>query len=501
MKRIPNTTFLRASPFALTALLIAPFATATQLRAETALGQVTFQTSCEPTSNAAFQEGLTLLHHMMYVQAESVFTNASKEDDSCAMLQWGVAMSNFHPFWPGRPSKGETERGLAAAQTLKNAGSITPVEAGLVNAVLSFYDPVNASYGESIAAWALGQTAAYEANPADLDTAALYALSQLATAPRGDKTMAQKSATGDLLDKLHKIDPEHPGVIHYAIHTYDNPPLAERGLHYAQVYADIAPSVPHALHMPTHIFVRLGNWDEVIDWNIRSAEAAKAQPDGDVMSGHFAHAMDYRIYAHLQRGEFDLAETVLGEFVDVTNHQPNFGAAYALAAAPARTLLEAERWEDAANLPDVLHPAIPWEKFPQAVAMRAFAQGIGAIRSGDQDTAGKALAELAQIRIKLEEANLGYWAVLTDAQMLSIEAWRELALGNTALAIQLQTKAADIEDAAGKSPVTPGHILPARELLGDIFAEIGDNAQAKTAYEATLAHSPNRRRSLSSLNK
>lgn len=478
------------------AVAMAPFGAATELRAEGALGEVSFQTTCSEETNSAFQKGLTLLHHMMYVQAEDAFNQGIAADADCTMLYWGVAMSNFHPLWPGTPSEEETQRGTAAAKILSSAKELSPVEAGLVDAALGFFDPENDGYRASIAAWAAGQTAAFEASPDDLDTAAFYSLSQLATAPRGDKTMAQHRRTGDLLDALHEQNPDHPGVIHYAIHAYDNPPLAQRGLSYAQKYDSVAPTVPHALHMPSHIFVRLGYWDETIDWNIRSAEAALAQPHGNMISGHFGHAMDYRIYAHLQRGETEVADEVLKEFVTVSNHQPNFGAAYALAASPVRVLLETDQWAKAANLPDAMHPAIPWDKFPQCVSIRAFAQGIGAMRSGDENKATEALVELAELREKLVVAKQGYWASLTESQMLSIEAWRELARGNEELAIQLQTKAADIEDAAGKSPVTPGHVLPARELLGDLFAKIGDSARAHEAYDQTLAVAPNRRRSL-----
>ena len=479
---------------------LVPFAVLTPAVAEESLGQVTFQTTCASDANDTFRRGLTLLHHMMYVQAEAVFNEGIQKDDTCAMLHWGVAMSNFHPLWPGGQSKDEVVRGTAAALRLKDASGVSDVEASLIMAARRFYDPENGGYRERIAAWAEEQAAAYKANPDDLDTAALFALAQLATAPRGDMTMARQSEVGDLLDTLHARDPDHPGVIHYAIHAYDNPPLAERGLPYAEIYDGIAPNVAHALHMPSHIFVRKGMWDETIDWNARSAEAALAQKHGDFVSGHYAHAMDYRIYAHLQKGETDVAQGLLEDLLAIQNYQSNFGVAYALAASPVRVLLETEKWSDAAALSDTMHPAIPWEKFPQAQSIRVFAKGIGAIRSGDQETASTALARLAELRRQLEERKIGYWATLTESQMLSIEAWRELGLGNTGLAIQLQTQAADLEDAVGKSPVTPGHVLPARELLGDLYAELGDTASARKAYDKTLASSPNRRRSLANTN-
>lgn len=482
---------------ALAALVLAGQTALSAPAAEAAgLGEVTFRTSCAAPADAAFREGLTLLHHMMYVQAEAAFTAAAGADPDCAMLEWGVAMSNFHPLWAGRPSEDETGRGGAAAARLAAMTGASPIEDALIAAALAFYKPANGGYRESIAAWAAAQAAAFEAFPGDIDVAALFALSQLATAPRGDPGMARQRAAGDLLDRLHAAAPLHPGVIHYAIHAYDNPPLAERGRPYAEVYGAIAPEVPHALHMPTHIFVRLGMWDEAVSWNARSATAAKAQPVRGTTSVHYAHAMDYLIYAHLQRGEVDAAQALLDELVGIANHQPSFGSAYALAAAPVRVPLEQGDWAGAAALPAEMHGAIDWAKFPQCEAMRWYARGLGAVRSGDADGARAALARLAELRAALEDAGQGYWARLTEAQMLGIEGWLELAQGNAELAVQLQTKAADIEDAAGKSPVTPGHVLPARELLGDMLAELGRADAARRAYEATLAQTPNRRRSL-----
>lgn len=463
------------------------------------LGNVSFPTTCNAQADAAFQEGFTLLHHMMYVQAEAAFNEGIEQDDSCAMLHWGVAMSNFHPLWPGQPSTAETERGRTAFQALSEITGLSTVEASLVDSIHAFYEPSDASYRERIAFWATSLHDAYVASPNDHDTAALYALSLLATAPRGDKNMEQIKTAAALLEKLHDQAPGHPGVIHYAIHAYDNPPLAEHGLRYARMYDQIAPSVPHALHMPSHIFIRLGYWDEAIEWNRRSADAALAQPHGDLVSSHFAHAMDYGIYAHLQSGEMEDAQAALDEFLAVDKHQPNFGSAYALAASPVRVLLEQGKWAEAATLPGTMHPAIPWEKFPQCVSMNTFARGIGAIRSGDKEKASNILKDLAELRFVLNARELSYWESLTQVQMMSIEAWLELSLGNKELAIQLQTKAADLEDSVGKSPVTPGHILPARELLGDLLTEIGNAEDARRAYQMTLSLSPNRRRSMQAL--
>ncbi|MFK7856735.1 MAG: tetratricopeptide repeat protein [Granulosicoccus sp.] len=498
MKRM--TTIVRAvCANAFLAISVAPMSGLASNQDVTALGSVSFPTTCSEQANATFQEGLTLLHHMMYVQAEAIFNEGIEQDDNCAMLYWGVAMANFHPLWPGQPSTDETKNGSAAADKLAGMTNLSAPEAGLVDAVVAFYSPADASYRERVAYWADAMHNSYGASQNDLDTAAFYALSLLATAPRGDKSMEQIKAAGTLLEKLHDQAPQHPGVVHYAIHAYDNPLLAEKGLRFAQMYDQIAPSVPHALHMPSHIFVRLGYWDETIKWNRRSADAAIAQSHGDFVSGHFSHAMDYGIYAQLQTGDFEKAQESLEEFLAIANLQPNFGSAYALAASPARVLLEQGKWSEAADLPDTLHPAIPWDKFPQCVSMNAFARGIGAIRSGDIKNASNVLEELADLHATLDAKGLDYWKTLTEAQVLSIEAWREFSLGNKELAVTLQAKAADMEDNVGKSPVTPGHVLPARELLGDLLTEMGDEVNARIAYETTLSLSPNRRRSVLAL--
>lgn len=485
------------------------------------LGAVSFEISCNEVANGAFERGLTLLHHMMYLQAEDVFATAADAAPDCAMLYWGIAMSKFHPLWPGSPSQDDIAQGRTAAIRAISLDAGTGIERAFTEAVLAFYvapemsfkdrmaawdegsDTVfatpNVSYRDRINAWAEAQNIVYDTFSDNVDAATLTALARIATAPRGAAGTEQRRQVGEILERLRETAPQHPGVFHYAIHAYDTPALAERALPFAHGYGDIAPDVPHALHMPTHIFVRLGLWDDVITWNERSAAAALAQPSDGVISSHFAHAMDYRIYAHLQRGEFDVAQTLLGEFTSVLNQQDNFGTAYALAAAPTRVLLERELWSEAAALPTTMHAAITWEKFPQCVAMLWFAKAIGAARSGDVTQASAGRDQLADLHAQMQAGGPPYWAQLTEAQILSVDAWIEFAAGNTDHALDLQQQAADIEDALGKSPVTPGHILPARELLGDMYALMGETTLATTAYQATLAQSPNRRRSLNAL--
>lgn len=459
---------------------------------------VNLPTTCATQADKAIDEGLSLLHNMMYIEAEAAFTRAAIADPACAMADWGIAISNFHPLWPGGPVEAETQRGNAAVQRLATKFAGNTLEQGFIDAVIEFYASEHETYPARIAAWSAAQLAAYEQNPDNIDAAALAALARLATAPRGADGIRVKAEVGDLLDDLHSKAPDHPGVIHYAIHSYDNPPLKDRGVPYAEVYDRTAPMAAHALHMPAHIFTRTGDWEKSVDLNRRSAQAALARK-GDVIQTHYVHAIDYMVYGHLQIGQGEQATTLVDEMLAINNHQVSFGGAYALAASPVRLLLEQEKWTEAAVLSPKMHSAIPWEKFPQTVAMRWFAKGLGAARSMDVVTARTAIGELKALHDVLIARKQNYWASLSEAQILSVEAWVEFAEGNNELALTHQTKAADIEDAIGKSPVTPGHVIPARELLGDLLSAMGRTDAAAVAYRATLALSPNRARSLAAL--
>lgn len=459
---------------------------------------VNLPTTCATQADAAVDEGLGLLHNMMYIEAEGSFNRAAIADPACAMADWGIAMSNFHPLWPGGPVETETQRGTEAVQRLASKSAGNTLEQGFIDAVMAFYASEHETYSARIAAWSVAQVAAYEQNPDNIDAAALAALARLATAPRGADGINVKSEVGDLLDDLHAMAPDHPGVIHYAIHAYDNPPLKERGVSYAEIYDKTAPMAAHALHMPAHIFTRTGDWEKSVGLNRRSAQAARAHT-GDVTQTHYVHAVDYMVYGHLQLGQAEQAMTLVDEMLAIDNHQVSFGGAYAWAASPVRLLLEQEKWAEAAALSPQMHSGIPWEKFPQTVAMRWFAKGLGAARSKDVITARAAIGELKALHEVLTTRKQLYWANLTEAQILSVEAWVELAEGNDELALMHQTKAADIEDAMGKSPVTPGHVIPARELLGDLLSALGRNDAAAVAYRATLTLSPNRARSLAAL--
>ncbi|TNF20860.1 MAG: hypothetical protein EP318_09670 [Rhodobacteraceae bacterium] len=465
------------------------------------MGHVRFATSCTAEAQGAFETGLLLLHHMMYRQSASVFEATAEADPTCAMAQWGIAMTRFHPLWPGGPTPEESEAGRAAIARLAEMPPGTPREAAYIEAVQAFYAGEDRTFRERLAAWAARQRQIDEAFPDDLEAAAFDALAQLTMAPRGPDAVPELSDAGARMDALRARAPTHPAGYHYAIHAYDHPALADRAVEIARGYDRIAPDVPHALHMPSHIFTRLGLWEESAAWNARSAAAVLAQSEGGILADHYPHAIDYAVYAHLQAGDARAAEALVRQVQAHPDLENTFGSAYADAATAARVPLEQGDWAGAAALSADLNPAITWERFPQAVAIRWYAKGLGAARSGDVAAAGVALERLDALGQVMEDRKLGYWLALLEAQSTSIEAWVALSKGEPERAVTLMRAAADIEDKAGKAPVTPGHVLPARELLGDMLLEVGEKAGAVEAYQAALQVTPNRRRSLAGLER
>lgn len=460
--------------------------------AQGSLGVVEFETSCSAAVADDFNRGVALLHHMMYKQAEQVFTEISEKDPDCAMAYWGLAMTQVHPLW-APPSQEELARGLFAVKTAKSKNPETEREQAYIAALNGFYDGYQTKdHPTRIAIWEEGQKNVMEANPEDVDAVAFYALSHLATAPKADKTFAHQKHSGALLEEVYVTAPEHPGVFHYTIHAYDNPVLAERAVPVARGYDKLAPDVPHALHMPSHIFVRLGMWPEVIDWNTRSADAAKRQSPPDAISLHYAHAADYLIYSYLQKGQDKKAMKVLTELNEIANYQDSFASAYGVAGAQARYPLERMQWADAAALETRTHKDFKWDKYPQYEAITYFGRGIGAARSGNIEVAQEALEKLNALYEATVKSGDKYWPVIVDADRQSVAAWIEYAKGDKNKALAMMEKAADTEDSVDKHPVTPGAILPARDLLGDMLIDMDKPAMALVAYEKSLQISPNR---------
>lgn len=463
------------------------------------LGKVEFSISCESDDQQTINSGLALLHHMMYAQAELVFSNQLKDSPDCAMLYWGYSMSLFHPLWPDTISPESLTLGLELINKAKQLKT-TEREKDYINAAAAFYDNWQGQTKKSrITNWANAQKVVLDNNPNDIDADALYSLSLLSTASPSDSSFSQQKVAGARLNKIFMASPTHPGAIHYSIHAFDNPVLAEQAISVARAYDKIAPDVPHALHMPSHVFVRLGMWEDVISWNIRSAKAALKYPTKDATSMHYVHAIDYLIYGYLQ---VDDSENALRALQQMNTHHPvqqNFASAYAFAAIPARLALEKHDWESASQL-ELNYPSyFDWSKFPQLQAMTFYARGLGSARINDLESASTNLKTLKELYIQTNKISPNYWAVLVDSQIKTVSAWIQYSQGNTESAIAEMTLAADMEDSVDKNPVTPSHVLPAREQLGDMLMLIGKNTEATKAYEVSLKTNPNRLISLSGL--
>jgi tetratricopeptide (TPR) repeat protein len=475
-------------------LMTASAAAATQHHGQH--GKVAFATSCSEAANAHIQTGLALVHHMMYDQAEPEFLAAAAADAGCAMAQWGLAMTQLRPLW-APPTRAEFDKGRAAVLRARELDAPTPREQQYVEAIAAYFDDVpSVDHRTRVRAWHAAHRALHEAHPDDVDAGALYALSLLATAPPDDREFRQQAAAGALLEELHSRAPEHPGVFHYLIHAYDNPLLASRAVEVARAYDQLAPDVPHALHMPSHIFVRLGMWPDVVAWNERSAAAALRQPVGNATSLHHAHAIDYALYAELQQGRDEAARKLLGQIAAVDNYQHHDAGAYAIAAAPARFALERGDWVAAAELPARTHGAFSWDDYPHHESITHFARGLGAARSGDVEAARVSLAKIEDLQRRTVDAGEQYWSVLVDARRQTVMAWIAFADGSHDAALRHMQAAADREDSVDKHPITPSAVRPARELLGDMLVALGDPEAAIEAYETALAVSPRRLNSL-----
>lgn len=464
------------------------------------LGKVNFQTSCSPQAHATFTRGLTLLHSFEYPQAEAAFNEAATTDPSCSIARWGVAMSLYHPLW-APPSKTELERAHAALAKAEAMPAKTERERDYVAAVAAFYrDSEKLDHKTRALAYNAAMAALHKRYPADREASIFYALSQVAAGTQdNDPNFSREKEAAAILNAVLKEEPDHPGVAHYLIHNFDYPPLAELAVPAAQRYATIAPDSPHAQHMPSHIFTRLGMWEESIASNLRSEAAARAlmKSEGfDGGSNEQLHAMDYLAYAYLQRGQEAEAQRVLADLNKMQKvNLPIFTVAYAATAVPVRIALENRRWKEAASLklPDNVAGLVPLDTFQWAEAHVVFARAVGAARGGDAALARAEIGKLKAIEDALVVPPGTYdWRKQVTIERQVAEAWLASAEGKKDEAVKLMTAAADLDDATEKHPVTPGAILPAREQLGEVLLEQGRGSDALAAYEASLKRAPRR---------
>ncbi len=462
------------------------------------LGTVHFPVSCNPGVQGAFTRAVALLHSFGYEEARNAFAGVAERDPSCGMAQWGIAMTYYHPIW-APPSPGDLASGRGAAEKAAALGAKTDRERGYVAAIGTFYrDTDKADHRARAGAYQAALEDLSRRFPDDHEAKIFYAMMLVATATAGDPTLAQQRRAGEILNGLLASEPQHPGLVHYLIHSFDYPRLADQALSAARAYAKIAPSSPHALHMPSHIFTRLGLWQESIDSNIASAATARSQvakSHPGAASFDALHAIDYLEYAYLQVDDQDRAKAMLEEAASAkTFDDDSFAAGYALAAIPARWALERRDWAAAAALapPRV---ELSWQRFPYAPAISYFARAIGAARAGKSDESRAALARLDEIHaglIKTPVPGVYDWTGQVESMRLAAAAWLAMSEGRKEEAVELARTAAALDDRTGKHPVTPGAILPARELLADMLLELGRPAEALREYESSLRSAPSR---------
>ena len=457
------------------------------------LGKVNFPVSCEPAVQPQFSSAVAMLHSFWYEKASETFAGVADKDPTCGMAYWGIAMTYYHQIWSA-PGPADLNAGLSALEKAKAAGAKTQRERDYIAAIETFYkDSDKLDHGTRAAAYEKAMDQLQARYSDDHEAAIFHALALLAIAPPTDKTYVNQRRAGAILEPLFVEQPEHPGIAHYLIHAYDYPPLAERALGAARRYAKIAPDSPHALHMPSHIFTRLGLWQESIDSNLASAASAEKNN----APGNELHAKDYLIYAYLQRAQDREAQKALEAPPAGRSDDPQYmNWLYAMGTSPARYAVERHQWAEAATLP-VPPNTFPGGRWAWTEANLHFARALGASHTGKTEAARKEVERLASLRDTLLQGNDKYWADQVDIQRETATAWITLAESKREEALAQMRSAAEHEDRTDKHNVTPGVILPARELLGDMLLELNQPGEAMIEYEATLHTAPNRLNALS----
>ena len=450
------------------------------------LGTVSFQTSCKPETQQQFNRAVALLHSFAYKVAEKAFHSVAEQDPQCAIAHWGIAMTHYHQLWePPLPPAGVVvgQKEIAQAAMLQEASER---ERGFIRALsLVFEDASTIPYNTRASNHESAMRLLAAANPKDVETQVFYALAVISNASPLDKTHRKQKQAADLLEPLWREFPDHPGIPHYLIHACDSQELASRGLAAARAYASIAPSAPHALHMPSHIFTRLGLWDDSITSNLAARSAAQHQGD----TGEELHAMDYLVYAYLQSGRDQEAAQVVQQLKAMQDLDlDDFTSGYAATTMPIRYIVERHQWKDAEMI-----VAPPDSALPQVQAIAVWARGLGFAHNGHILKAQKESETLRHLEGQLGKSGNNYWATQVNIMRREVIAWSVQAEKKPDDAAALLRSAADDEDGIEKLPVTPGPIIPAREQLGELLVEQGDFVSASRAFETALVNAPGRR--------
>ena len=486
---------MRVSALAFALIVAAPLAAAAQHDQPghgDKLGTVNFETSCKADTRADFNRAVALLHSFEYRPALESFTKVLAADASCAIAHWGIALCHWGNPFAGLKTGPLLERGRDAAQKGLATGSPTPRERAYIAAIHElFKDAATVPHRDRTVAYAKAMEGVQRDNPKDVEAKIFYALALNQTALATDKTYAMQLQAATILEPLWTQFPDHPGLPHYLIHAYDHPPLAAKALNAARRYASIAPAAPHALHMPSHTFTRVGYWKDSVESNVKSEQAALQQ---NVM-GEALHAMDYQAYAYLQMAQDQKAKAVLDRVAGTAakldlnamgGAAPPVAGVYARNAISARYALERGMWAEAAALQPQPSP------FPHVDAIMHYARALGAARSGNAAAAKDDVEKLASLRAAMAAAKDAYWTEQIDIQRQIATAWIAFAEGRKDAAVGLMREAAQAEDATDKAAISPGPIAPARELLGEMLLEAGNAKDALTAFEATMQKEPNR---------
>ena len=461
--------------------------------ASAALGEVSFPISCTPEAQTRFNTVVALLYSFYWEKIDSAVDAVLAADPTCAMAHWAKAVASIDNALGSPPTAELEERGWTAVLAAHRlGGGKTPRERDYIAAVESlFRDHTRVPFAQRAKTYETALEQIHLRYPEDSEAAVLYGFWLQVTADRNDQTYAQQLKSARILEKIFTEQPNHPGVAHFIIHAYDFPPIAEHGLNAARRYAAIAPDSPHALHMPSHIFSRVGQWQDSIDTNTRSHAASKTDRDA-------YHAMDYLVYASLQLArDADALKWV--EFVN-TAPRPDEDArqiAYAAAAIPARYALERGDWTAAAGL--ALRPVraeFDWDRFPEGEAVNAYARGLGAARRGNIPSAKVEIARLARLKAAMVAQKKDYWAEQADIQTGAIAAWTARAEGRDTDAVRLMRDTADREDRTEEHIMMPGRVLPVREMLGELLFDMMQPAEALAAFEQALTNDPNRFRAI-----
>lgn len=459
------------------------------------LGNADFKTSCKGPAKENFDLAIELLHSFEYNEAEKAFSKVIDQDPDCAMAYWGVAMCNNHPLW-SPPNEAELKKGAKAIAIAQSISQKSKRESEYIDALALFYQDWNKTdHHTRSVRYEKAMEKTYRDNPQDKEAAIFYALALDAAADPADQSFSNQIQAGAILNALYPGQPDHPGIVHYIIHTYDYPGIAIMALPAAQKYASIAPSSAHAQHMPSHIFTRLGMWDECIKSNLASVSFAKCYAGAAGINGTWdeeLHGLDYLVYAYLQKGENKSAKEQCDYLKTIDVVSPvSFKDAYAFAAIPSRYVLENKLWNDAAALK--IHPAdFPWQKFPWQRAIVNFTRLLGFVHTGKIDSAKSELKTLNALHDTLISQKDMYKANQVQIQISASEAWILFAEGKKDDALKTITTAADNEDHTEKHPVTPCEVIPARELLGDMLLQMNKTQEAFVAYQADLVRHPNR---------